>query len=509
MLTVQHLSIIHNQDLRPLIRDLSFTLADSQRLAVIGEEGNGKSALLKAIVCPDQLQSWADVRGTISHAGERIGYLEQEASSEWNDLPVCSICMEDEAFSNADYGDLAEYCRQLSMDMGLCWSGTQFGLLSGGEKVRLRMLLLLCRKPTMLLLDEPGNDLDLDALQALERFLLSCKMPVLYVSHDEQLLTATATQVLHLESLHGRAEPRWTWTKEPYALYVENRRNQLDRQESLWKADQREKKIQAEKIQRIENAVEHAQATVSRRDPHGGRLLKKKMKAVKSLEHRYEREAENAVERPYEEYPMYAIFKDCDPVPQGKWVLNLHLDELAADQKVLASPVDLQIRGSEKILLTGRNGSGKTTLMRRIEERLKEDSSLRVAMMPQHYEDVLDMNRTPEAFLNTDGSKEQMTQIRSSLIAMKFSRDELEHPIASLSGGQKAKVLLLSLMMKQPNVLLMDEPTRNLSPLSAPVMRDVIRSFPGAVVCVTHDRILINSWPGRILNLTKDGLVGN
>ena len=509
MLTVQHLTIVHNKDLRPLIRDLSFTLADSQRLAVIGEEGNGKSALLKAIVCPEQLQSWADVRGTISTAGERIGYLAQEAPEAWNALPAYSVCLGDDAFSDTDPGEISEYCRSLSMDTDLCWAETPFGFLSGGEKVRLRMLLLLCRKPTMLLLDEPGNDLDLDAILALEKFLLTCKMPVLYVSHDEQLLKETATQVLHLESLHGRAEPKWTWMKEPYALYAENRRNQLDRQETLWKADQREKRIQAEKLQRIENAVEHAQATVSRQDPHGGRLLKKKMKAVKSLEHRYEREAENAVERPYEEYSMYAVFKDCDPIPQGKRVLDLHLEQLEADRKVLASSIDLQIRGSEKILLIGKNGSGKTTLMRLIEEQMKHDPSLRVALMPQHYEDVLNADVTPVAFLHTDGSKEQMTRIRSALIAMKFSRDELEHPIGSLSGGQKAKVLLLSLMMKQPNVLLMDEPTRNLSPLSAPVMRDMIRNFPGAVICVTHDRNLIQDWPGRVLRLTKDGLAGD
>ena len=93
MLTVQHLSITHNKDLRPLIRDLSFTLAGPQRLAVIGEEGNGKSALLKAVVCPEQLRSWADVQGKISCTGERIGYLEQEAPSVWNDRPAYSICL--------------------------------------------------------------------------------------------------------------------------------------------------------------------------------------------------------------------------------------------------------------------------------------------------------------------------------------------------------------------------------------------------------------------------------
>ena len=98
--------------------------------------------------------------------------------------------------------------------------------------------------------------------------------------------------------------------------------------------------------------------------------------------------------------------------------------------------------------------------------------------------------RTVE-YLHTDGSKEQLTFIRTTLVAMKLSRDELEHPIRSLSGGQKAKVLLLKLILAHPSVLIMDEPTRNLSPLSAPVMRDVICTFPGAVLCVTHDRILI------------------
>ncbi len=507
MLSVQHLSILHNKDLRPLIRDLSFTLSDAQRLAVIGEEGNGKSALLRAIVCPDQLQSWADIQGGIHCSDEKIGYLEQESPGEWDALPAYSVCLGNEDFLNTDPGELSGYCRSLSMDVNLCWSATPFGMLSGGEKVRLRMLLLLCGKPTMLVLDEPGNDLDLDAIEALEKFLITCRLPVLYVSHDEHLLEATATQVLHLESLYGRTEPKWTWVKEPYAVYVEKRRSQLERQDTLWKADQREKRIQAEKLQRIENAVEHAQAAISRQDPHGGRLLKKKMKAVKSLEHRYEREAENAVERPYQEYSMDAVFHNASAIPQGRWVINLHLDELKADQEILASPVDLQVRGSEKVLLVGSNGSGKTTLMRLIEKQLKEDPGLRIASMPQHYADGLDLDCTPAAFLHTDGSKDQMTQIRSALIAMKFSRDELDHPICSLSGGQKAKVLLLSLMMRQPNVLLMDEPTRNLSPLSAPVMRDLIRNFPGAVICVTHDRILMQDWPGRILRLTRDGLI--
>ena len=506
MLTVRNLSVSHNKDLRPLIRDLSFTLAGRERLAVIGEEGNGKSALLQAIIRPEKLKEWAEISGEIHYPGERLGYLSQEALEEWNDLPAYKLCMENTAFADTDPGELAELCRQLSMDQELCWSDTRFGLLSGGEKVRLRLLLLLCEKPTMLLLDEPGNDLDLDAIRALERFLLSCGLPVLYVSHDEELLRATATQVLHLESLHGRAEPRWTWDREPYATYVTNRRNALDRQEQLWKNEQRERRIQEEKFRKIEDAVARAQENISRKDPHGGRLLKKKMKAVKSLEHRYERERENDTERPAEEMSMYALFEGIQPVPNGKGVLDLELEELNAGGRKLAGNLRLKIRGAEKVLIIGNNGTGKTTLLRLIENRLKEDSCLKTALMPQHYEEGLNFDMTPVEYLNTDGSKEQMTSIRASLIAMKFNRDELEHPIRSLSGGQKAKVLLLKLMTARPDLLLMDEPTRNLSPLSAPVMREMIRNFPGAVICVTHDRLLIRDWPGRILRLTGQGL---
>ncbi|MBQ9252711.1 MAG: ABC-F family ATP-binding cassette domain-containing protein [Clostridia bacterium] len=506
MLTVQHLSILHNQDLRPLIQDLSFTLTGTERLAVIGEEGNGKSALLKAIAAPESLQGWADVSGEIHITHEKIGYLRQEVSPDWEALPVYQICAESAAFLDTDSGALAAICRSLDMPADLCWADTAFRNLSGGEKVRIRMLLLLCEKPTMLLLDEPGNDLDLSALQALERYLLTCNLPVLYVSHDETMLSRTATQVLHLESLHGRMEPRWTWAKEPYSEYVQTRRSQLNRQRNLWEMEQRDRRIRDEKLRKIEDAVAHAQATISRGDPHGGRLLKKKMKAVKSMEHRFEREDENAIEKPAEEYAMFAKFTEISPIPAGKIILDLHLPGLEAGERKLCDKIELQIRGPEKLLLIGENGTGKTTLLRIMGKQMAEKTNLKIAYMPQRYEDELDFEQTPVAYLNTDGSKEQMTFIRTALISMKFSREELEHPISFLSGGQKAKVLLLRLIVSQPDVLLLDEPTRNLSPLSAPVMRNIIRSFPSAVICVTHDRKMIEEWPGRILRLTSKGL---
>ena len=506
MLTVQHLSITHLRDLRPLIQDLSFTLSGSERLAVIGEEGNGKSALLRAICDPSSLESWAHVEGQCLLSHETPGYLSQEMPPAWDDLPVYQLAMESPTLPGLSGSELSDLCRMLSMDPGDPWSSTPFGRLSGGEKVKFRLLTLLSSRPTMLILDEPGNDLDLDALTALESFLTACSLPVLYVSHDEYLLRRTATQVLHLESLQGRSTPRWTWARESYDLYVRTRQRNLEKQEAAWQMETREMKAQAERLQRIENAVAHAQDKISRRDPHGGRLLKKKMKAVKSLEHRLERESEQATEKPLQELSMSVFFSGITPVPQGKSVLRLDLNCLEAGGRSLAAPVHLHLRGSEKVLITGKNGCGKTTLLHLIWNRLQEDGSLRCAFMPQRYEDILDPAMDPVRFLNTDGSKEMLTHIRSTLIAMRFGRDELEHPMSGLSGGQKAKVLLLRLMLARPSVLLADEPTRNLSPLSAPVMRDMILNFPGAVLCVTHDRLLMDTWPGRVLVLTESGL---
>ena len=157
-------------------------------------------------------------------------------------------------------------------------------------------------------------------------------------------------------------------------------------------------------------------------------------------------------------------------------------------------------------MITGENGVGKTTLMRTIYRDLSARSDIRCGYMPQHYEDLMDASRTPIEFLHTDGTKEQLTELRIHLGAFRFTREEMEHPISALSGGQKAKLLLLHLILERYDVLLLDEPTRNLSPLSAPILRDMIEHFPGAVICITHDRVFLEATGAAVLELTKEGL---
>ena len=122
------------------------------------------------------------------------------------------------------------------------------------------------------------------------------------------------------------------------------------------------------------------------------------------------------------------------------------------------------------------------------EAELKEREDLRVDYMPQNYEDQLDLSMTPVDFLDSTGEKSERTKIRTYLGSLKYTADEMDHPIRELSGGQKAKVLLLKMSLGNANVLILDEPTRNFSPLSGPVIRKMLREFPGAIISISHDR---------------------
>ncbi|MEE1311181.1 MAG: ATP-binding cassette domain-containing protein [Collinsella sp.] len=165
-----------------------------------------------------------------------------------------------------------------------------------------------------------------------------------------------------------------------------------------------------------------------------------------------------------------------------------------------------EINRSEKICMIGANGAGKTTLLKKIAEELLNRNDIKAEYMPQTYEDLLDLDVTPVDYLDKTGDKEERTRIRTYLGSLKYTPDEMEHPIRELSGGQKAKVLLLRMSLSGANVLILDEPTRNFSPLSGPVIRKMLREFPGAVISISHDRKYIEEVCDKIYQLNPNGL---
>lgn len=506
MLQIKDMSITYKKDLRTLVSGLSFVLNPGDKMALIGEEGNGKSTLMKLIYNETLVADYVEYSGQIIRNGFLCGYLKQELADWEQELSVYDFLAGEPAFYDMGTNELANLAKQVGLPPDLLYSDQSVKTLSGGERVKLQMTRILCRKPDILLLDEPSNDIDIRTLSWLEQLIARWDGAVLFISHDETLLERTANRILHLELVRKKKQARHTIQNIGYAEYVERRGHTLQKQEQLARKERSEYRAQQERLRQIEQKVAHRQETITRQDPHGARLLKKKMKAVKSLERRFERESSDLTELPDVEEAIFFKFHDTETLPAGKTILSLELEELQAGGRQLARNIRLEIKGSEKICIIGSNGSGKTTLLKQIAGQLIDRTDLRAAYMPQNYGDEMDFKNTPPAFLCKTGDKEEQTKIRTFLGSMKYTADEMDHPIGELSGGQKAKLFLLRMSMHGANVLILDEPTRNFSPLSNPVIRQLLKNYTGAIISVSHDRKYISEVCDTVYELTESGL---
>ena len=496
-LQIKHLTVNHRRDLRCLIRDLSFTLREHDRAAIIGEEGNGKSTLLKLLDDTSLVESYCDYSGEIIRPGN-VGYLEQELPEEKSGLTVYEFFCAAPGFFDRTPGELNRFAQSLGFAGDVFYSVQTLGTLSGGENVKLRLLALAVQQPDILLLDEPSNDLDIPTLEWLESFIRNSEVPVLYISHDETLLENTANMIIHLEQVHRKTIPVCTVTRCGYREYVERRESSRAHQTQMARKEQAEYEKQQEKFRRIQSRVEHEQNAVSRQDPHSGRLLKKKMAAVKSMERRFEREHSEMTQLPETEDEIFVRFSGDITSSRGKTILDLHLDTLSNAGGELAKNIDLHISGGEKVCIVGRNGAGKTTLLRLIAEQLLARKDIKAAYMPQDYTDRMDMSLTPVEYLSRTGEKDELTAIRTYLGSMRYTAAETEHSISALSGGQKAKLYFIAMNLDGCDVLLLDEPTRNFSPLSGPIIRQALKEYGGTIISVSHDRKYIDEVCDRV-----------
>ena len=506
MLQIQHLTVTHRRDLRTVLDDFNFVLNPGDRAAVVGEEGNGKSTLLKWIYDPALVEPYADAEGFRSTQGETLGYLPQELAEEDKGKTVYEFFAGRDSFLAASPRALAALERKLTLPEGIWYAEQRMGTLSGGEKIKLQMAALLLAEPDILLLDEPSNDVDLETLEWLETLINGWRGGVLFVSHDETLIENTANRIILLEQLRRKTASRWTVANVPFAQFRAERAARFEKQAQEAGNERREEKKAMERFRRIQQSVESAQENVSRRDPSTGRLLKKKMANVKAMEKRYAREHEEMTDYPEYESPILIRFHTERTIPAGKTVLDFTLPELRAGGRVLARDIALMVRGPEKICIVGKNGAGKTTLLRAVTDELLARADLCACCMPQDYEEHLDLDATPPDFLVPSGDREALKTARTYLGSLRYTAEEMSHSVRALSGGQKAKLLLLKLCLANADVLILDEPTRNLSPLSGPEVRALLRSFPGAIISVSHDRRYISEVCGTVYRLDGNGL---
>ena len=261
MLQVKNLSIYHKKDLRPLAADLSFTLNDGDKAAIIGEEGNGKSTLLKLLYDPALVDDYAEYKGELSKNHSVCGYLPQELAAEDKKKSIYTFLSEEPAFLETDYRELASMAGRLGVSADLLYGDARMEQLSGGEKIKIQLVRILCMRPDLFLLDEPSNDIDIGTLEWLEDFINSCSFPVLYISHDETLLEHTANMIIHMEQLKRKTESACTVFRTSYPKYVEQRQKGLERQTQLAQEEKAAYEKQQEKFRKIHDKVEHQQAT--------------------------------------------------------------------------------------------------------------------------------------------------------------------------------------------------------------------------------------------------------
>lgn len=510
MLQIKNLTITHKKDLRIILEDFNLVLNDGDKAVIIGEEGNGKSTLMKWIAGIASVKQYADFEGELVRGKEKLGYLPQELPEEDKAKTVYEFFTERESFFEQTPKEMAKLAKDFQVELDFFYSDQLMGSLSGGEKIKAQLMSVLLDSPTVLLMDEPSNDIDIDTLEFLEGLINAWEGIVLFISHDELLIENTANVVIHIEQIRRKTTSRYTVAKMSYRTYVEERLHLFERQTQQAINEKKEKKVRDEKLARIMNRVEHEQDVISRQAPGAAAALKKKMHALKSMERRFEREDEDMTQMPEKEEAIFFKLGDKSAkIPAGKTVVEYELPSLMTPdgERVLARDIYLNIRGSQKICIVGKNGAGKTTLLKQLAKDMLERTDIKVEYMPQNYEELLDLDMTPIDFLDTTGDKAERTRIRTFLGSLKYTADEMEHPIRELSGGQKAKVLLLKMSLSGANVLILDEPTRNFSPLSGPVIREMIQDFEGAVISISHDRKYIAETSDVIYELTGEGLV--
>ncbi len=499
MLHIKELIIkdIHHDLL--LVNTLSLTLGKNDKIAIIGNEGSGKTTLLNVIANIELPH--ISVQGTIIRP-PLIGYLKQNISLEYGDVTVQdfigSNIVNHDYFTNvyALFGTVA-----LSYEL---LKDRKIKTLSGGEKVKVGLISVLLNEPNILLLDEPSNDLDLESLLFLEKFILSATTPVLFVSHDQRFLQNVSNGIIHLQHISRKNVVQTYFARLNYAEYKERFISQYESDLMIARKQRSDYAKRMDKFRQIYSKVAHQQM-ITKHD-YIGQLLKRKIKTMKSQERRFLKEKESFKEIPLKEEPMNLFFeREQKKLNQNKKLIEIMLKNFTLKNNDVISEINLTVKATEKIAIIGHNGSGKTTLLQYIYNYART-SGIKVGYLSQNYDEVLDIETDAVSFLLSAQKKYPLHRIRQILGAMGFKQHEMTCSIKKLSEGTKLKVLLFLLVSKDVDLLLLDEPTRNLSPMNQDELYNLFLSFQGAIIAVSHDREFIETVFDDVYTLNSDCL---
>lgn len=498
-----------------IFKNVSFMIEKGEHIGLVGVNGSGKSTLLHCLLDPE----WIDVGAIKFEPGISIGYVQQGFSdihgTIWEfmlascpevtslrhklvDLEVKSANLNGDALDECleEYGRVVKRyefidgynfenrIKRVLIGLGYTeeWWQQNAETLSGGQKTRLMLAAALVRNPDFMILDEPTNHLDIIMTQWLEKYLQEFKGGLLVVSHDRAFLDNVAVRILEMEG--GKLQS----FKGNYSRYLEQKAIQSATLEAAYNAQQ-------DYIARTEAYIRRFKAGIKSKMARGRQSQLDRMERM---------DAPVQIEEFELRLPPAAECADR--------VLIMEDLTIGYGQKVLAKGINLTLRRGEKAALLGANGTGKTTLLRTIlgeiaplKGRAKIGNRVQIGYFSQSYERLDAKQTLLENFVTEYGFTEEHT--RSMLGGMLFHGDDVFKKIGELSGGQKARLVLLKLVLDGANCLVLDEPTNHLDIMARETVEAALEAFDGTVLVVSHDRYFVNEVANRIWEIENQQLV--
>lgn len=502
-----------------LFENVSFDVNQGEFVGLIGANGTGKTTLFKVIT--------GEIEPTLGGAfvgkNIKVGYLEQHAchgsvKTVYDEAlsifePLMRMEAELEAIANAidehngNRDELIEKQNRLNEQfqaqdgltyksrtrsalIGLGFSENDFQLpcnrLSGGQRSKLSMCKLLLSGADLLLLDEPTNHLDIAGTEWLENYLTGFKGTIIVISHDRFFLDRITNKTVELS--HGKCR----LSKGNYSEYLRLKEERLE-------SERRQYENQLAEIKRIEGIIEQQRSFARERNFITAESKRKMLEKKK---------AELVIPDP----PLSKMRMKFSPICEtGNDVLRVDGLSKAFGEKRLFWNADMEVFKNERVFILGTNGCGKTTLLRILTRRQSADdgsfsfgANVKIGYFDQSLESLKGGKTVIDEIWDEHRLFTEKT-VRSYLALFLFKGDDVFKNVDTLSGGEKAKLCLLKLMLSGANVLLLDEPTNHLDIPSREVLEAALEDFDGTIIAVSHDRYFINKLSTKIYRMSENG----
>ena len=499
-----------------VLNNLSFDVKTNERIALIGSNGCGKTTTLKIIMGIESYDS-----GNISIRKEsKIGYLTQMPPKEDDNVSAKSVYLrgvqelidlenkisdfvENMSSNEKDIKLLDKLQEEFRISGGYSLKekiekirngfkitnellDREYNKLSGGEKTLINLASIILSNPDILLLDEPTNHLDIDTLEWFEEYLSSYNGTVVIISHDRYFLDRTVNKIIEIENgnaniYHGN-----------YSYYLKESEKRLMIEFQNYKNQQKE-------IKALKEAIERYKVWGAKSD---NPMFFRRAKAI-----------ETRLEK------MEVIEK---PKTKSELRINLNVEDRTSNRVMVISNLDLKIGNKEllrnshmevyykeRVCLMGKNGAGKTTLIKNIlnntHDNIKLGTNIKIGYIPQEIrfdnEDLTIYEHMRKIFVGSE------SELRSKLNQFYFTTDNIDKKVKNLSGGEKVRLKLLELILKNANFLILDEPTNHIDIDTREILEESLLAYDGTILFISHDRYFINKIATKIVMIENKEMI--